>query len=90
MLLGDKLNDILQHYAMSLTNKAENILKKLAEDEELIDYNNLFFKTGDRIIKSFNFLQRFGTLYDLLISLLNEEISIKEAKQGAKCDDKKS
>ena len=63
----------------------ENIfLKKLAKnEEEWIDYDNLFFnlffKTGNRT-KNFDFLKRFGTLYDLLIDLLNEQISIKEAK----------
>ena len=30
---------------------------------------------------NFDFLKRFGTLYDLLIDLLNEKMSIKRAKQ---------
>ena len=38
----------------------------------MINYNNLFFEPGDPIIKNFDFLKRFGTLYDLLLDLLNE------------------
>ena len=41
----------------------------------MINYNNLFFKTGNFTIKNYDFLKTFGTLYDLLIDLLNEEIS---------------
>ena len=37
-----------------------------------IDYNNLFFKIDDPIIKSFR-------LYDLLINLLNENESILDS-----------
>ena len=33
------------------------------------------------MLDTFNSLKRFGTLYDLLIDLLNEQISIKEAKK---------
>ena len=41
----------------------------------------MFFKTGDPIIKNFDFLKRFGTLYNLLLDLLNQKISsIKVAK----------
>ena len=40
----------------------------------------MFFKTGNLSISSFDFLKRFSTLSDLLIDLLNEKISIHEAK----------
>ena len=46
----------------------------------MINYNNLFFKTGNLSISSFDFLKRFSSLSDLLIDLLNEKISIHEAK----------
>ena len=49
----------------------------------------MFFKTTGNPTKSFDFLKRFGTLHDLLIDLLNEQISIKEAKKRTRCDDKK-
>ena len=37
--------------------------------------NNLFFKAGNLNLTNFDFLKRFGTLYDLLIDLRNEKIS---------------
>ena len=36
----------------------------------IINYNNLFFKIGDSIIKNFNLLKRFCTLYELLKRVL--------------------
>ena len=57
------------------TDNGENILKEVAKYERMITYNNLFLKTGNPIFKNFDFLERFGTLYDLLIDLLNEKIS---------------
>ena len=56
------------NFDMNFTNGGENV------DERIINYNNLFFKTGDLIIKNFDLFKRFGTLCDLLINLLNEEI----------------
>ena len=44
--------------------------------------NNLFSKTVNSTIDNYDFLKRFGTLYDLLIDLLDEKISIsKVAKE---------
>ena len=65
----------------NVTKKGEVTLKKLASDERMINYNNLFFKRGNPSIENFDFLKRFGTLYNLVIDLLNEEISINEAEQ---------
>ena len=45
----------------------------------MINYNNLSFKTGNPIIKNYDFLKMFGTFYDLLLDLLNEGISTIEA-----------
>ena len=41
----------------------------------------MFFKTGNSIIKNFDFLKRFGTFYDLLIGLCNRETSINKAEK---------
>ena len=81
VLLRDSVGDIFMKYDMSITDKGEDILRKLVKNEEkLIDYHNLFFETGNRA-KNIDFLKRFGTLYDLLIDLLNQQINIKEAKK---------
>ena len=79
MLLKDRLNDILLDYDMNINPKGEDILKKRARDERIINYNNLLFRTGNPNIGNCNFLKRFGTFYDLLINLFNEEISSKKA-----------
>ena len=48
----------------------------------MINYDNLIFITGNPVIKNFDSLKRFGTLYNLLLVLLNEEIStFKAAKE---------
>ena len=39
----------------------------------MINYNNLFFKTGDLSIKNLDYFKRFGTLHDLSIDLLSEK-----------------
>ena len=67
------------NFDMNFTDEGKNILKKTDINERMINYNNLIFKTGNLIIKNFDFLKRFGTLYDLLIDLLSEEISTLEA-----------
>ena len=49
-----------------------------------IDYNNLFFEIDDKsVVKSVNFLEEFGTLYDLLIYLFDnaERIIISSEDQ---------
>ena len=63
----------------NFTNEGKSILKKSASDARMINYNNLFFKADDPIIKDCDFFKRFGTLNDLLIHLLNEEISTNKA-----------
>ena len=78
VLLKYTLDDILLIFCRNISPKGKDILKKLPDDEKKIDNNNLFFKTGDPIIKNFDILKRFGTLYYLLIGLLNTKISIKK------------
>ena len=49
-----------------------------------IDYNNLFFEINDKsVVKSVDFLEEFGTLYDLLIYLFDnaERIIISSEDQ---------
>ena len=71
-------------FDMSVANTEGNILKNLARDERMINYSNLFYKTGDPGIKNFDFLKRFGTLFDLLIDFLNVKTNINKAKQEQK------
>ena len=76
VLLRDNLNNILLNYGeMNIDSKGENILKKVADDEKNINYKNL----GSLTIDNYNSFKRFDTLYDLLIDLLNEKISLKKA-----------
>ena len=69
------------NFDMNFSNAARNILKKVASDERMINYQSLIFKTGDLIINNFDFLKRFGALYSLLIHFIIEKIAINEAKQ---------
>ena len=82
VLLSDSLNNILMVYDMNLSIKRKNILRKLADDEKNINYKNLFFKSGNPAIDNYDFLKRFGTLYDILIDLLNEKISLNEKSKN--------
>ena len=61
---------------MNITNKGEDIVKKLANDERMIKF---VFKTGNPIINNYDFYKRFGTLYDLFYDLISETIRIKKA-----------
>ena len=80
MLLKDNLCDILFRFETKFNNnEGKNILKKLARDERMTNYNSLSFKTGNPVINNFDFLKRFGTLYDLLLDLLKEEIDTDKA-----------
>ena len=74
MLLKDNFNEILMNFDMNFTNKGKIILTKVASDERMITYQNLSFKTGNHVVKNFDFLKIFGILYNLLINLLNENI----------------
>ena len=49
MLLKDRLNNILMNLDMNFMDKGKYILKKerILKDERMMNYNNLFFKTGD-------------------------------------------
>ena len=49
------LNDILDVFGMNFSSKGEDLLKKLAKDERMISYNDLFFIFVDGIIENFGF-----------------------------------
>ena len=71
-LLEDKLDYIFKNFGSRFNSTGKNFLKKLAEDEKEIDFDNLFFKiSSTSVVKSVSFLEEFGTLYDLLIYLLD-------------------
>ena len=62
----------------------KNFLKKLAKDEKKkkIDYNNLLFEIEDKlVVKSVDFFKDIGTLYDLLICLLDNSMTILTSTQ---------
>ena len=70
--LKDRLDYIFKSFASNFNSTGKNFLKKLAKDEKNIDYNNLFFKIGGKsVVKEVDFLEVIGTLYDLLICLLD-------------------
>ena len=80
---------MLLNYDQNFSDKGENILEKITTDERMINYNNLFFKAGDPVIKNFDVLKKFGTLHDLSTDLFNEEISTLESakKQNEKIEE---
>ena len=47
MLLKDNINEILMNFGMTFTDKGRNILEKVAGHERMINYQDLFFKTGN-------------------------------------------
>ena len=73
-MLKDNLDDLLTSYDLNITAKGKDVLENLANN-----YKNLFFKSGNPTIDNYDFLKRFGTLYDFLLDLLSEKISLKKA-----------
>ena len=70
MLLKDKLDHIFKSFDPNFNSTGKYFLIKLAKDEKNIDYNNLLFIIDDKsVVKSVEFLEEIGTLYDLLIYL---------------------
>ena len=75
MLLKDKLDFIFKNFDQNFNSTGKYFLKKLAKDEKKIDYNNLFFEIDDKsVVKDVDFLKEIGTLYDLLIYLLDNSM----------------
>ena len=77
MPLKDELYFIFKNFDSNFNSTGKHFLKKLAKDEKKIDYNNFFFEIEDKFVaKNGDFLKEFGTLYDLLIYLLNNSMRI--------------
>ena len=82
MLLKDKLDFIFKNFDSNFNSTGKNFLIKLAKDEKKIDYNNLFFEIDYKsVVKSAGFLKEIGTLYDLLIYLLDNPINAVTSAQ---------
>ena len=82
MLLKDELDYIFKNFGSNLNSTGKKFLIKLAKDEKKIDYNNLFFKIDDKfVVKSVDFLKEIGTLYDLLIYLLDNPMNTVTSAQ---------
>ena len=82
-LLKDELDFIIKHFGTNFNSIGKDFLVKLAKDKKKIDCNNLFFKIENKsAVKDVYFLKEFGTLYDLLIYLLNNKrITISSRNQ---------
>ena len=75
MLLKDKLDFLFKKFGSNFNRTGKHFLKNLAKDEKNIDYNNLFFEIDDKsVVKDVDFLKEIGTLYDLLIYLLDNSM----------------
>ena len=71
VLLKDRLDYIFKNFGSHFNSTRKYFLKKLAKDEKKIDYDNFFFNIDEKpVVKSVDFLEEVGTLYDLLIYLL--------------------
>ena len=82
VLVKDRLGNIFDNFDSNFNNTGKNFLKRITKDEKEIDYDNLFFKINDKFfVKIVDFLQEFGTLYDLLIYLLGNANRIINATE---------
>ena len=82
VLLKDKLDFIFKNFDQNVNSTGKRFLKKLGKDEKKIDYNNFFFEIDDESVSKYDdFLEEIGTLYDLLIYLLDNSIRIANSAQ---------
>ena len=58
ILLKDVLDDILMDYEFNINYRGEDTLKKLANGEGSINYNNLFFKSSICAISNYDFFKK--------------------------------
>ena len=66
-LLKNRLDYLFKSFGSYFNSTGKYFLKKLAKDEEKVDYSNLFFNIDDKsAVKKVDFLEEDGTLYDLL------------------------
>ena len=72
VLLKDELDFMLKNFDSNFNSTGKTFLKKLTKDEKKIDYNNLLFSIDNEpVAEDVDFLEKYGTLYDLLIYLLD-------------------
>ena len=82
VLLKDELDFIFKNFGSNFNSTGKNFLKKLAKYEKNIDYNNLFFEIDHKSgSKDVDFLEEIGTLYDLLIYLLDNSMRTANSAQ---------
>ena len=74
VLLKDKLDIIFKNFDQTFNSTGKIFLKKLAKDEEKIDY---VFEIDDKSVdKDADFLEEIGTMYNLIIYLLDNSMRI--------------
>ena len=68
-------------YYLYFNKEGKKVIKSLSNSEYMINCKNILFKSGNTNIKAFDFLKNFGTLYNLLNSLLNQNMIIDKEEQ---------
>ena len=82
VLLKGKLDFIFRNFDSNFNNTGKKVPLKLAEDEKKVDYNNFFFEIDSKsVVKSVDFLEEIGILYDLLIYLFDNSMRIVTSAQ---------
>ena len=82
MLLKERLDNIFKDFGLNFNSTGNNVLKRLAKDEEETDYGNFFLKINDQsVAKNVDFLGEIGLLYDLLIYLLGNGMRVVNSAQ---------
>ena len=72
VLLKDELDFMFKNFDSNFNSTGKIFLKKVAKDEKKINYNNLFFSIDNAsVAEDVDFLEKYCTLYDLLIYLLD-------------------
>ena len=71
MLLKDELDFIFKNFDSNFNSTGKNLFKKFAKRWKNINYNNLSFSIDHEFVATdVDFLEKYGTLYDLLVYLL--------------------
>ena len=82
VLLKQELVYIFKSFGSNFNSTGKNFIMKLAKDEKKTDYNILFFEINNKsVVKSVGFLEEIGTLYDLLVYLLDNSMRIVTSTQ---------
>ena len=68
-------------YPKSFTSQSKILLRKLAENENKINYNNLSYKIllSDGIFHEFKFFKKYGTPFSLLEDLVTRKMTVNIA-----------